>query len=146
MKPLHPSRLDQLVEGVVGVKWATPNPMKLKAAIAACPDHIIWTGGLAEVWARVPTRVDVLVTHGPPMGVLDRTSRGESVGCEALAEALERIRPRLHVFGHIHESYGTLEKGGTLFVNACNCNLRYRTVNPAIVVDLDGDELHLVDG
>ncbi|WP_305971651.1 MULTISPECIES: dihydrodipicolinate synthase family protein [unclassified Mameliella] len=39
------------VEGVVGVKWATPNPMKLKAAIAACPDHIIWTGGLAEVWA-----------------------------------------------------------------------------------------------
>ncbi|MBV6636114.1 MAG: dihydrodipicolinate synthase family protein, partial [Mameliella sp.] len=39
------------VEGVVGVKWATPNPMKLKAAIAACPDYIIWTGGLAEVWA-----------------------------------------------------------------------------------------------
>ncbi|MBW4985571.1 dihydrodipicolinate synthase family protein [Mameliella sp. CS4] len=39
------------IEGVIGVKWATPNPMKLKAAIAACPDHIIWTGGLAEVWA-----------------------------------------------------------------------------------------------
>ncbi|MCA0872768.1 dihydrodipicolinate synthase family protein [Seohaeicola saemankumensis] len=39
------------VEGVVGVKWATPNPMKLKAAIEACPDHITWTGGLAEVWA-----------------------------------------------------------------------------------------------
>lgn len=40
-----------LVEGVIGVKWATPNPMKLKAAIAACPDDIVWTGGLAEVWA-----------------------------------------------------------------------------------------------
>lgn len=39
------------VEGVVGVKWATPNPMKLKAAMAAAPDHIIWVGGLAEVWA-----------------------------------------------------------------------------------------------
>lgn len=39
------------IEGVIGVKWATPNPMKLKAAIAACADHIIWTGGLAEVWA-----------------------------------------------------------------------------------------------
>lgn len=37
--------------GVVGVKWATPNPMKLKAAMAAAPDHIIWVGGLAEVWA-----------------------------------------------------------------------------------------------
>jgi 4-hydroxy-tetrahydrodipicolinate synthase len=39
------------IEGVVGVKWATPNPMKLKAAIAASPEHITWTGGLAEVWA-----------------------------------------------------------------------------------------------
>ena len=39
------------IEGVVGVKWATPNPMKLKAAIAASPENITWTGGLAEVWA-----------------------------------------------------------------------------------------------
>ena len=39
------------VPGVVGVKWATPNPMKLKAAMEASPDHIIWVGGLAEVWA-----------------------------------------------------------------------------------------------
>lgn len=37
--------------GVVGVKWATPNPMKLKAAMEASPGHIIWVGGLAEVWA-----------------------------------------------------------------------------------------------
>lgn len=39
------------IDGVIGVKWATPNPMKLKAAIASAPDHVIWTGGLAEVWA-----------------------------------------------------------------------------------------------
>jgi len=39
------------IPGVVGVKWATPNPMKLKAAMAASPDHIVWVGGLAEVWA-----------------------------------------------------------------------------------------------
>lgn len=36
---------------VVGVKWATPNPLKLAAARAAAPDHIVWVGGLAEVWA-----------------------------------------------------------------------------------------------
>ncbi len=41
------------IPDVIGVKWATPNPMKLKAAIEAAPDHIIWTGGLAEVWAPV---------------------------------------------------------------------------------------------
>lgn len=36
---------------VIGVKWATPNPMKLKAAIDASPDDIVWVGGLAETWA-----------------------------------------------------------------------------------------------
>ena len=39
------------IEGVIGVKWATPNPMKLKDAMDAAPDHIVWVGGLAEVWA-----------------------------------------------------------------------------------------------
>lgn len=37
--------------GVKGVKWATPNPMKLAEAIAACDPSITWVGGLAEVWA-----------------------------------------------------------------------------------------------
>jgi 4-hydroxy-tetrahydrodipicolinate synthase len=39
------------VEGVKGVKWATPHPLNLARAIEACPDHIVWVGGLAEVWA-----------------------------------------------------------------------------------------------
>ncbi|PZX14435.1 4-hydroxy-tetrahydrodipicolinate synthase [Palleronia aestuarii] len=37
--------------GVKGVKWATPNPMRLAAAIEACDPSITWVGGLAEVWA-----------------------------------------------------------------------------------------------
>lgn len=39
------------IEGVIGVKWASPNPLKLSAAIAASPEDVIWIGGLAEVWA-----------------------------------------------------------------------------------------------
>ncbi|WP_422372694.1 dihydrodipicolinate synthase family protein [Hoeflea sp.] len=39
------------IEGVKGVKWATPNPLKLASAIAACDPSIVWVGGLAEVWA-----------------------------------------------------------------------------------------------
>lgn len=39
------------VPGVKGVKWATPNPLKLAEAIAACDPSIVWVGGLAEVWA-----------------------------------------------------------------------------------------------
>ena len=46
------------VEGVKGVKWATPHPLNLARAIAACPDHIVWVGGLAEVWAPPLYAVD----------------------------------------------------------------------------------------
>ncbi len=91
---------------------------------------------LREVWAKIPVGVDVLITHGPPYGILDRTARGEAVGCEELRAAVARVRPRLHVFGHIHEAYGQLELDGTRFVNASACDLSYAPVQPPIVVDL----------
>lgn len=94
---------------------------------------------LREVWARIPDDTDVLVTHGPPRGVLDKTITGEEVGCDELWEAVQRIRPRVHVFGHIHEAYGAQRVGRTLFVNACNCNLDYDPDNPVLVVDLPED-------
>ncbi len=39
------------IPSVIGVKWATPNPLKLSEAIAACDPEVVWVGGLAEVWA-----------------------------------------------------------------------------------------------
>ncbi|KAK7743830.1 hypothetical protein SLS53_003849 [Cytospora paraplurivora] len=52
---------------------------------------------------------DVAMTHGPPYGILDRTFPGaEDAGCRALLAALRRARPRVHCFGHIHESHGAL--------------------------------------
>ena len=101
---------------------------------------------LAAKWALVPDALDVLITHGPPHHVLDRTLDGLEVGCEELTLALERIRPRLHVFGHIHEAYGRVQANGTLSVNACICDLRYRAVQPPIVVDWDGTSMRLVEG
>lgn len=50
--------------------------------------------------------IDVIMTHGPPFGRLDRTHRHEAVGCEHLLRAARRCRPRLHAFGHIHEGWG----------------------------------------
>jgi len=101
---------------------------------------------LAAKWALVPDGVDVLVTHGPPQGILDTTFDGRSVGCEELAAARARIRPRLHVFGHIHEAFGTDERDGILSVNACTCDLRYRPVNPPVVIDVDAAGWHRVGG
>jgi len=49
---------------------------------------------------------DVLVTHSPPKGVADLTSAGQSVGSAAIRAAIDRIRPRLVLCGHIHDSWG----------------------------------------
>lgn len=102
---------------------------------------------LAQHWALAPSDVDVLVTHSPPMGCLDLTVGGEHVGCADLAAALPRIRPKLHVFGHIHEAAGTVvHDGGSITVNASNCDVRYRPVNPAVCIDWDAGGPRPVDG
>jgi Icc-related predicted phosphoesterase len=76
---------------------------------------------LARKWEAMPDDIDVLVTHGPPRGILDRTSRGQTVGDRALMERVEQVRPQLHVFGHVHESSGVLSRNGTTFANvACD--------------------------
>jgi hypothetical protein len=49
---------------------------------------------------------DVMMTHGPPMHILDATYSGQHVGCEHLLRAARRCRPRMHCFGHIHEGWG----------------------------------------
>jgi Icc-related predicted phosphoesterase len=48
----------------------------------------------------------VLVLHSPPRGHCDRSNDGTSFGSPALLRAVEEKRPRLAVFGHIHESWG----------------------------------------
>lgn len=73
---------------------------------------------LAAKWALVPAGLDVLVTHGPPFGVLDLTNRDERAGSRTLLERVREVRPRVHVFGHIHEAAGRLDLDGTTFLNA----------------------------
>lgn len=91
---------------------------------------------LAEKWSLIPPGTHVLVTHGPPHGILDRTASGEQAGCRELAERVRAIRPAVHVFGHIHEGSGTAREADTLFVNASICDLRYAPINPARVIDI----------
>lgn len=103
---------------------------------------------LKDRWDLIPSDTDLLITHGPPHGVRDEVhrplartndsaSRADAhVGCEELLTAIARVRPRLHVFGHIHEGYGQETRGETTFVNASNCDRSYRPINPPVVVDL----------
>ena len=90
---------------------------------------------LVAKWDLIPTGTDVLLTHGPPLGHGDRTTSGNPEGCADLLEAIRRVRPRLHVFGHIHEGYGQTREGDTLCVNASICTVAYRPTNPPVVID-----------
>lgn len=91
---------------------------------------------MAEKWNLIPNDTDVLITHGPPFGILDTTPRGDSAGCEELRKRVEDLRPKLHIFGHIHHGYGTIEKFEVRFVNASVCDETYEPNNPPIVIDL----------
>lgn len=86
-------------------------------------------------WAAIPDNTQILITHGPPSGILDRTFRGQEVGCLDLMERVKTIQPKLHLFGHIHEAAGTVEKDGVLFANASVLNLNYEPENEPLVVD-----------
>jgi Icc-related predicted phosphoesterase len=66
----------------------------------------------------------------------DRNADGDETGCVDLRQAVARVRPRLHVFGHIHEGYGQRECEGTQFVNAANCTLDYEASQAPVVVEL----------
>src|SRR5262245_39467259 len=73
---------------------------------------------LAAKWAQIPANVDVLITHGPPEGILDRNRVGEVCGCRDLMYRVLEVKPRLHVFGHIHETAGRTDFDGVIFLNA----------------------------
>jgi Icc-related predicted phosphoesterase len=76
-----------------------------------------------EVWSRVPDGTDILIAHGPPFGFGDGAPRGpgavEHAGCKHLLACVERIKPRLVVFGHIHEGHGqwSCNDGHTILAN-----------------------------
>lgn len=72
---------------------------------------------LAAKWAAIPDGLDVLITHGPPAGFGDRSSTGGREGCADLAARVRDARPRLHLFGHIHEDGGLFVDGATTYVN-----------------------------
>lgn len=89
-----------------------------------------------HAWSKIPTGTDVLITHGPPYEILDRTREGNVVGCPYLSEAIIRVRPKLHVFGHIHEGYGQVELNGTTFANVSWVTRDMDSGNPIRVFDV----------
>ncbi len=91
---------------------------------------------LEACWDQIPNDTDILITHGPPSGVLDLNVYGEHCGCEKLLPRVQQLKPKVHIFGHIHNGYGQVQIDGTTFVNAATADEKYRLVNEPIIIDV----------
>jgi hypothetical protein len=89
---------------------------------------------LAEKWASIPEGLDVLVSHGPPLGFGDRARASTPLGCADLLARVRQVRPRLHLFGHIHQDGGLWEDQGTVFANVTT----WEDNRDPTVIDIDG--------
>lgn len=87
-------------------------------------------------WQLIPNDTDILITHGPPYGKLDKVVNGELVGCKMLAKKIEEVKPKKAIFGHIHEAYGELIENEVHYINASVVNFHYKLVNNAIEFEM----------
>ncbi len=119
--------------------WGSPWTKTFEGMNPRCKAFTVDTEEeLAEKWALIPDDVDILITHSPPHGILDKNIKGNSCGSTSLTNNILRsTRRQLHVFGHLHESYGIEEnRWGGYSVNASHVNERYEPVNKPVKVVL----------
>lgn len=92
---------------------------------------------MQDTWAKIPDDTDVLVTHGPPYGIRDLAPGNRRVGCPFLTEAIiDRVKPTVHVFGHIHQQHGTTFIDSTRYVNVAALNDKYELVNQPVEIEI----------
>lgn len=87
-------------------------------------------------WEKIPADTDILITHGPVYGILDKTTGGDLTGCRALQERMKTLHVKFHLCGHIHEAYGKIKKKGTTYINASILNEHYRITNKPVVFSM----------
>ena len=86
-------------------------------------------------WDLIPDDTDILITHGPAFNILDKTVRNDLAGCEDLLKKIKIVKPKYHIFGHVHEAYGEIEEFGVKFINASLMTERYKLKNKAVVIN-----------
>jgi Icc-related predicted phosphoesterase len=93
---------------------------------------------LKNKWDEIPSDVDILITHGPAYGYVDRVlGRTEHLGCELLTKRIKEVKPKIHVCGHIHSGYGYTFDGDTHYINASVLNEQYAYANKPLTVEWD---------
>ncbi len=94
---------------------------------------------LTQIYATIPKNTDIIISHGPPYGLLDTvTYNGKTLhtGSKSLLEKVIEIKPKLCLFGHIHPTYGKLEENGITFANVALVDDNLRVKNEPMVFEL----------
>jgi Icc-related predicted phosphoesterase len=90
---------------------------------------------LRNIWNKIPDDTDILVTHGPPYQILDYAPKCGHVGDRELYRRILQLKQlKLHIFGHIHFSYGHRNFHNIRFYNVANCSESYEIVNPVTII------------
>jgi len=94
---------------------------------------------LKEKFNKIPKDTNVLITHSPPLGTLDRTQTKPDLGSKSLADKIDEIRPQFHVFGHIHEGYGKYyyKTDNITYLNVSLLNELYDLKNKPICFEIN---------
>jgi predicted phosphodiesterase len=93
---------------------------------------------LKEKWDNIPIDTDILITHGPAYGFVDKViGRPENLGCELLAERIKTIKPKIHICGHIHSGRGIIFNDETLYINASVLDEKYFYTQKPFTIDFD---------
>jgi Icc-related predicted phosphoesterase len=93
---------------------------------------------LEQKWNDIPEDTDILITHGPAFGYLDKVvGRYDNLGCELLANRIKTIKPKIHVCGHIHSGYGYVFDGDTHYINASVLDEQYQYTQKPLTVEWD---------
>ena len=121
--------------------WGSPWTAFFQGVNPYCRAFMIAENLLANKWDEIPQDTDILITHMPPHGILDMTIRNENVGSKSLRRMMGKIKPKLWIWGHIHEAYGEFKDhtfSGDYYhcVNASHVNEHYLPINPPIRVIL----------
>ena len=89
-----------------------------------------------KAWKNVPYGLDLLVTHTPPSYILDLTNKGYHIGDDVLLRKVNEVKPRYHLFGHVHEAYGSMLYGITNFHNCAMMNRDYVIANAPLELEI----------
>jgi Icc-related predicted phosphoesterase len=88
-------------------------------------------------WDLIPADTNILITHGPPKGILDRTKTNLNVGCPILLEKIKTLKSlKVHAFGHIHESWGVQKLNEVHFINSSVLDFHYEVKNLPVFLTL----------